>query len=231
MNLKPENQNYEIDLIELFHVIRKKILYLVLCVLLCGGAGFVCSYCFIIPQYEASVTMIVNSHQEGTASITNDQFTSSQKLISTYSVIIKSNIVMNQVINNLGLKTTDEKLADRITVSSVDNTQIMEIVVRDPDPATALSIIHEIAKIAPKQLVDIVEAGSCKVASHEKVSSEPVSPNLVKNTIFGAVIGLLLALTGIIIWYYTKERHIVTDEDVKLYLELPLLGMIPEVED
>ena len=60
--------------------------------------------------------MIVNTRQDTTSNVTSDQINSATKLVSTYSIIIKSDTVLQQVIDNLGLSLTYEKLAERVTV-------------------------------------------------------------------------------------------------------------------
>ena len=47
--------------------------------------------------------MIVNTRQDVNANVTSDQINSATKLVSTYSIIIKSDTVLQQVINDLGL--------------------------------------------------------------------------------------------------------------------------------
>lgn len=52
--------------------------------------------------------MIVNTRQDTTSNVTSDQINSATKLVSTYSIIIKSDTVLQQVIDNLGLSLTYE---------------------------------------------------------------------------------------------------------------------------
>lgn len=73
------------------------------------------------PKYQASALMIVNTRQDTTSNVTSDQINSATKLVSTYSIIIKSDTVLQQVINNLGLSLTYPELAGRVTVSAVDD--------------------------------------------------------------------------------------------------------------
>ena len=218
-----------IDLIELWHEIWKKIYIVVILAVVCGVIGWGYTRFMVTPLYEANVTMIVNSRQDVNVTLTNDQIVSSQKLVATYSVIIKSNTVLDQVIENLGLETTYSRLADRISVSAVNDTQVMRISVRHPDRETAYRIIDEIASLAPEILVDTVEAGSCKVISRVTVSEGPVSPSIIRNTLLAVFVGLVVAIAIIVIRYLSKERHIVDDDDVIKYLDLPVLGVIPWV--
>lgn len=220
----------EIDLLELAKEIMSRIHLVLLAALIFATVSFSYTKLAITPLYESSVSMIVNSRQDGNTSLTNDQITSSQKLVATYSVIIKSNTVLNQVIDNLHLNMSYKQLASAITVKDVNGTQIMNISVRNANPLTAYNITREIAEIAPSTLVDTVEAGSCKVISQVTAGEKPVTPNVTKNTMMGFALGAAVAIGVIVIWFLTKERHIVTDDDVQKYLELPVLGVIPEAE-
>lgn len=230
MNQIDHEMTDEIDLLELASEILKRLHLVLLAALICASVAFGYTKLAITPLYESSVSMIVNSRQETNPTLTNDQITSSQKLVATYSVIIKSNTVLNQVIDNLDLDMNYNQLSSAITVKAVNDTQIMNVAVRNPNPLTAYDIAREITVIAPDMLVDTVEAGSCKVISQVTVGERPVSPNVMKNTMLGFAVGLVIAIGIIVVWFITKERHIVTDDDVQKYLDLPVLGVIPELE-
>ncbi len=61
---------------------------------------------------------------------------------------------------------------------------------------------------------------------------EPVSPNIIKNTLIGAVLGAFLAMAIIVISYLFNDT-IMTAEDVEKKLGLNVLGTLPleEAED
>ena len=163
-NQSKENINF-IDLIE---SLRKYIFVFVAAVLIAGIAGFMVSKFFITPQYESEVMLIVNTKQDNTMTITNDNITSAQHLVDTYAVIIKSNVVLNQVIKNLNLDMTYRDLHDKINVSAVDDTQIMRIAVRDYDPKQAKEITKEISNIAPHFLVGAINSFKSRVRASER---------------------------------------------------------------
>ena len=227
--MNEKNFEDEIDLLELAKAVWKRIWLVIILGVVCAVIGFLYTEMMVTPQYEADVTLIVNSRMDTTANVTNDQITSAQKLVDTYAVIIKSNTVLDEVINELGLDMKYDTLVKKVSVSAVNSTQIMKISVQDPSPTQAYQIAKAISQIAPGIIVDIVEAGSCKVVSKVAVSEDPVSPSVMKNTAIAAMVGIVIALAIIVIQFLTKEKHIVNDQDVKAYLDLPLLGVIPEV--
>lgn len=220
----------ELYLSDLLQHVRHYLLVFIAAVILFGIAGFLISEYIFTPEYESALMMIVNTKQENTTTVTNDNITSARNLVATYSIIIKSNSVLDQVAEKLELSLDYRELYDMVYVSAVDDTQIMRIAVRDTDPKRAEQIVTQLAEIAPDFIVDAAEAGSCKVISKVSTGVDPVYPNTKRNVAFAMALGLMLSIVCVVIREVTKEVHIVDDRDIEKYLELPILGVIPEVE-
>lgn len=220
----------DIYLADLMRQLKRYIPVFIIAIFLFGMIGFCVSKFLITPKYESAVMMIVNTKQENTTAVTNDNITSAQNLVNTYSVIVKSNTVLDQVIDKLKLNMDYRTLYDMVYVNAVDDTQIMRVAVRDTDPARGEKIVSELAKIAPDIIVDAAEAGSCKVISKVATGEKPVYPSTKRNTAVAMAIGLLLAIVFAVLREMTKETHIVDDLDVQKYLGLPIIAVIPEVE-
>ena len=225
-----ENEGYEtIDLLEVLNAVRQHLLAVILTTVILAGVGFGVSKFLITPQYEASALMIVNTRQDTTSNVTSDQINSATKLVSTYSIILKSDTVLNQVIQNLGLSLDYQHLAERVTVSAVDDTQVMKVTVTSDNPEWARQVCEQITQISPDVILEAVEAGSVKVISNASISPEPVSPNVSRNTALGAVAGLVISV-GIVFLMVLLDNKINNEEDVSKYLDLTVVGVIPEYE-
>ena len=225
-----ENEEYDtIDLLEVLNAVRQHIAVLILCTLATAIAGFAITHFLITPQYESSALMIVNTRQDTTSTVTIDQINSATKLVSTYSIIIKSDTVLQQVIDNLGLSLTYEKLAERVTVSAVDDTQVMKVTVKSDNPEWARQVCEQITVVSPDVILESVEAGSVKVISSAAVNPTPVSPNVGRNTMLGGVLGLVISV-GIILLTVLLDNKIHTEDDVAKYLDLAVVGVIPEYQ-
>lgn len=226
-----DNQDYEtIDLLELLGVVRRHIVALLLTTVLAAAAGFAVSKFLMTPQYQASALMIVNTRQDTTANVTSDQLNSASKLVSTYSIIVKSDTVLNQVIANLGLNMSYETLAGKVGVAAVDDTQVMEITVTDANPDGARQVCEQITQVAPDAILTAVEAGSVKVISAASVDPDPVSPNVMRNTATAGVLGLVVCL-GVLFLQVLLDNKINTEEDVTKQLGLNVIGVIPDYEN
>ena len=227
-SLRSMEDEETIDLMELARLLWAHIVQIVaaavaaalICLLVCMFA--------LTPKYQASINMIVNTRQDTTTTFTNDNFTSAKNLISTYAVIIKSNTVLNEVIDTLDLDMTYGQLYGMVSVTSVDDTQIMKVAVTDIDAKRAGEIAQTIADIVPDVLVEKVEAGSCKTVSDVSVNPNKVFPQTKKYVVMAGLLGAV-AVCGVLVLAHLLHDTIVDDEDVQKKLGLPMLGLIPEV--
>lgn len=230
-NVERHDTRDTFDILELFQQTKKYFWILLLSTFLMGLVGFCFSKFLIEPEYESAITMIVNTRQDNSGVVTNDNITSAQNLVSTYAVIIKSNTVLNQVIERLQLNISFDELEENVYVNAVDDTQIIRIAVRNSSKELSADIVNAIAKIAPDVIVETVEAGSCKVISQVMTSNNPVTPNIMKNSLLSGALGFMISIIIVVLCTLLRVKKIVDDNDIQKYIALPVLGVIPEVEE
>lgn len=220
----------EIDLWELFQILLKNWLWILLSTLGCAILGLLITMFLITPKYRAEATMIVNTRQDQTATVTNDQITSAQKLVDTYSIIIRSRRVIDPIMEKLNIEADYESFVKNIIVESVNDTQVMSIQVENKDPEIALQVVQEIVDRAPGAIISTVEAGSVNVVSEPYVNSEvPVSPSKLKNTAIAAFIGLFIS-SGAFLLIAFLDNTFKSEEDIQKQLGLVTIGIIPTTE-
>ena len=230
--VKEQKNEKEIDLRFIFEILKKNIIPLVLVTVIVGAMSFFGSMLFIPKQYEADAMLIVNNKQTDNQGVGSGEIIAAQNLAEVYSIIIKSDTVLQQVIDDLKLNMTYEQLYKAISVSSVDSTQVISVKMRSTDADFAKKIIADVVKVAPPIIADKVEAGSVKVISEARISNNgnPVSPNLTKNAMFGAVIGFVITLAVVFIKAFFRNT-LKTENDITNTLGIPLLGIIPEIDE
>lgn len=230
--VKEQQGEREIDLRFIFEIIKKNIIPLVLVTVIAGAASFFGSMVFIQKQYEADAMLIVNNKRSDTTAVGSAEIIAAQNLAEVYSIIIKSDTVLQQVIDDLKLSMTYEQLKKSITVSAIDKTQVISIKMRSTDPEFAKEIIADVVKVAPPVIKEKVDAGSVNVISEARVSNNgnAVSPSLSKNAMFGALIGLVITLAIVFIKAFFRNT-LKTENDITNTLGIPLLGIIPEIDE
>ena len=222
-------RNYGLVVLELVQALKEKIALILVATMLAAGLSWFISAALLPKKYEASVNMIVNTRTEIVGIVTSDSISSAQDLVDTYAIIIKSNKVLNKVIDQLGLTMSYEELSEMISVDPIRNTQVMKIAADCSDAELAVRIVQTISEIAPSIVADAVEAGSCKVVSDVYTTGRPVSPNTVKNTIVGAALIFVLACAAVVLRDLLHD-YIIDESDLEKKLGLTVIGVIPDVE-
>ena len=112
-----QETEYEIDLRELFEIIKNR--WLLIVSITCSAViiSVILSFFILKPQYEASTTMIVSYKQNQESVMTYNDLQTSQKLVATYTEIVKSERILEEVINKLNLELSSKELIDKITVA------------------------------------------------------------------------------------------------------------------
>lgn len=210
-------QNDTIDLMVLMQLVKDKLVWILLSAILFGGVGYVISAFALTPKYEASINMIVNNQNPAAG------------LVDTYAVVIKSNTVLDQVIEDMGLEKNYGTLYSQVDVSSVNGTRVMKISVQDADLKLACEIVEKIANISADQVAKVVEAGSCKIVGDIYTTGTPVYPNTQRNVLKAAILGACIC-AGLFILRYLMDNTFESEEDIENKLDLPVLGVIPAIE-
>ena len=212
-----------IDLREYFAIIKKRFWIIALLAIISALISGVISFFMLNPVYEAKSTLIVNADKQAeTQIVTGDQITVTQKLAVTYGEIIKSRTVLDDVIKNLKLENTYESLSGQITVSPVNDTQIISISVQDTNPQKARDIANEIPKVFEKEAKRITKANDVQVIDKATLPKNPIKPNKVMNVVLGTMIGLFVVF---LIEYLDNKMK--TPQDIEKHLGLSVIGVIP----
>lgn len=232
MEKKEDIKETEIDLSVILEVLKKNVLPLILVTVLFGAGAFLGTNFFIAKQYKASATLIVNNKANNSNSGYNsNEIVAAQNLADVYSIIIKSESVLQPVIDKMEMNMTYEQLKSAITVSTVNSTQIIEVSVLSTEPEFAKKIVENVVKVAQPIITDKVEAGSVKVIDEAKISNNgnPVGPNASKNALIGVAMGFVVTLLVIFVKEFFNKRF-KSETDVTNTLNLPLIGIIPQVD-
>lgn len=224
MQDKPQEEN-EIDLLELFYVVLHKWKMIVLSLLLTGACGCLISIFLITPQYESTSVLYVLSKSTSITSLADIQMGSS--LTNDYVEVVTSRPIIEQVIQNLGLTDeTYESLKDKVSIDNPANTRLLKITVRDPQADVAKAIADELADVSKSFISIKMDQAAPTVTQYGYADGEPVTPNTVKNTVLGALIGAVLAI-GVVIVSYLLNDTIMTTDDIEKKLGMTVLASIP----
>lgn len=229
MEEKESVRESEIDLRAVLMLLRRHLAFLIIMALVFGAASYLFSRFFLKKEYEAKATIIINNLSDDQTTVNTGEMSAAESMADLYSIIIRSDIVLQDVINTKKLNMSYEEL--RSKVSATSNNQIVTISMRSTDAQEAKSIVQCIVDTAPPVIVDLVEAGSVGRIDDAKISNNgnPVSPNTRRNALLGAAVGLVLALAFVFLRELTNNTF-KTEEDITNVLKIPVLGMIPSID-
>jgi|LSQX01.1.fsa_nt_gb capsular polysaccharide biosynthesis protein len=223
---KHTNEEVEVNLVDLFRFIKSRLWIIILTGLIFASVAGLYSEFMLTPIYTSKTQLYIlgNSTATSTASLADIQI--GTQLTQDYMILVKSKPVANQVIKNLYLDMTTEEMADKVSVSNPNNTRILEIKVDYPSAYLAKRIVDEFALVATEQINKIMGIDKPTIIDEGNLPTYPSSPNILKNTILGCILGALLS-GGIIVALYMMDDTIKDSDDVDKYLGLSTLGLIP----
>lgn len=227
MERERDHSTYEddtIDLFELLMALKRKLWLIILAAVLGGGLFGVYSYYIPIPQYTSSAMLYILSKETTLTSLADLQIGS--QLSEDYKVIILTRPLLQDVIEQLDLDMGYRQLRSRITITD-SSERILTLTVTDADPRRAMQIVNQLAASASDYIGDIVEMIPPKIIEEGVVNVQPVSPNIEKNIVIGAMLGMLF-ICGIVTVRFLLNDTVQTEEDVERYLGLTVLASVPE---
>lgn len=220
----------ELDLKDLFNIFWSKRTQILLLIAIFIVIGFMYSYIFLTPKYQASTSILLaksNTSQSSDGTITANDLTLNQKLVSTYSELLKTETVLNQVINNLGIDKTVEELKKNISVSAKDDTEIIEIKVVDVNAKTAQKIANETAQVFISKIAkEYYNMDNVYVVDEAKEEKVPYNINHLKDLVIFGAVGFVIACIYVLI-LNMLDTTVKSKEDIEKKLGITVLTTIP----
>lgn len=201
--------------------------------LLIGGAASILA----TPSYLAETRLFVAIQSSGTVQELQQGNTFSQARVQSYVQTVSSPVVLQPVIDSLGLDLTAEELATKVEASTEANTVLINLAVTDDSPVQAAAIAQGVAT-SLVQAVDSLETPksggtspvSLSIIKPATAPLAPASPNTRLNLILGCLAGLTLGV-GAGILRTTLDNRVRGEADLRQVTDAPLLGGIAFDQD
>jgi capsular polysaccharide biosynthesis protein len=154
----------------------------------------------------------------------------SNRLVKTYSAILKSRTTLEEVIKNSELPYTVGQVNSMISTESVNETEVMRVVVTCGDPYDAAIIANSIAEVLPTRVTDIIDGASVSVVELAMPNTVPVAPNIFKYTVLGFILGAFAAALVIAVIAIFDDT-IYGEEYILETFDAPILAKVPNLLD
>lgn len=221
-------EEVEIDLLEIFFLMKKRIWILLVSGLILGCATGIFTHYGIEPKYSSTAKLYILTSSTSITSLTDIQIGTS--LTKDYIQLVQSRPVVEEVIENLKLNRSYEELLEQMTFSNPTDTRILVITAKDANPVLSKEIVDQFVEVSKVSISSIMKTEEPSIVELGYISDRPVSPNMTKNVAIGALFGIFAA-AAIILVLYLIDDTVKSSDDIEKYLNLNTLTAIPLKED
>ena len=227
----------EIDIKEILYFIFKKKFFVIILTILGIIAGVLYTKFLVTPMYSSNTTVVLSKPTTATTSyvsnneaITQNDITLNSKLVATYSEIMKSRAVAEEVKQTLNLNVSEQSLMSNISVTSKDDTEMLKIQVSNEDPVIAANVANTLSEVFKNKVKEIYNIENVTVIDKAIPSNLPYNVSYIKNAgLFGAV-GLVFSC-GILFLMFYFDTRIKSKSEVEELLGLEVLAVIPDMKN
>ena len=219
----------ELSLLELFKVLKKHIFMILISMILGAGISSAFMIFFVDEIYKSEAQLIVNQNSnidKEVAAVQYNDLQTSISLINTYSDIIKSQSLLQEVSNSLNNEISVPALRQNLTVEQSPDSQSFMIKANLGSPDLAQRVVATVTEkfidVLPKIYQD--NTTNVYVLSDASYNSDRVSPSLFRYIVIGAILGLLLSL--IMVFIREINDNTIRNEDFLMSIGLVNLGEV-----
>lgn len=205
------------------------VLLCVMCVF--GIVSFTISEYLLTPQYTSKGKLLVSSEIESKETNINiNTLNTSTRLVSTYIQIFKTKTFLKRIADLSQTNYTADQIGGMLSMSAVEETEVLEVKITCSSPTDAKILANLVLDNAQDEIDRIGQGGFVSVIDEATTPTSPSSPNVELFTVVGILLGVFAGVLLIFIIELLDTR-IKSEDDLVSRYELPILGLIPTIED
>ncbi len=218
-----------ISLAELWAMIRKHLVFIILAVFVCVGLAYGYTRFLEKPTYTAKTTLVVRiPTNTETGDITTSDISIAKSLALVYSDFLKTDQVMTHVIETLGIDYSIATLRDNVlTMTLGESSLLLYISAKTTDPNRSIAIVNQVATSGIAFINAEFESYGEKLAVLNVATSSIISRNTAMNLAIGLLLGGLISAAYVLI-REMMAKTIRSRKDIEKLTGLPIIGLIPD---
>lgn len=184
------------------------------------------------PTYTSTSSVFLTVESGGTAGELSQGATYAERQVTSYVSVATTALVLDPVIQELGLDTTPARLASQLSVSAPSSTSIIKISAEDGSPTGAAELSNAVANSLLNAVDELAPPGpegnrlvSATIIDSALVPTSPSAPRPTMNLALGGLLGLLLGF-GQAVLRSVLDTRVRTADDVEEITEAPVLASI-----
>lgn len=195
---------------------------------------------FMKKDYKATVKVFIGKQkfQNTIESYNNEEITLYQRLITTYSEVIKSKKLINKSINESkinSLREVEEKIEYEsvigdLTVNPITNTQIIELKYGSKNPQQSYNLLYSMTENLIAYSKELYPTVNIKVLEQVNVNSSALMSKKIIIMGIAFIGGLIVSIGGVVMMMYFNNTF-KSKESLEKELGLAVIGSIPDIEN
>lgn len=203
----------DINLLDYIQVVAKRWWLIGLIVIITTSLGYYYSQLNSVSLYQSETRILISS-EDGN--------------MKTLMVMIKDPIIMNSVINELGLEKSPGGLAGQINVTQMDESRVIQILVTDTDPVLAAAIANATAASFKEEIYSIIAFEGVQLLSAAVPNPMPINETQNRSVILAGGFGLLVGV-GLAFFLDSLDGTVRKEKEVEEILGVPVIGTIADL--
>lgn len=227
------------DILEVFVEIKDKWKNIVLIVLSFLLILSIYNIFFINKEYEANVKIFIGKQKfkNITETYNNEEINLYQRLITTYSEVIKSKKLINESIKGSKMNYLQDKykninydlLMENLTVNPIANTQIIEIKYKSLNPQQSYDLLYSITENLISYSKELYPNVNITILEQVHVNLNQLMNKKLTIIGLGLMLGLIVGIGGIIGVMYLNNTY-KNQKSLEEEIGLTVIGVIPKID-
>lgn len=218
----------ELELKQFLKLFWNRKIFIIFMMIVFGCLGWAKIQYFTTPVYQASGKLICARSEdrivEGTT-ITTSELSIPSSLAETYANLIKSDLIVNQVIQNLGLNMSTAQLRAAVELTPVTKVYY-QVSARSTDRVKASEIANEFIKVFSEEVQKFYAIDSIHTVDEAQIPEIAINMDVSKSIKIFVGIGFVVAAAAIMIMFIFNNT-VTNSEQIKRYTKLTTLASIP----
>lgn len=215
-----------ISISEIIDAVKKRWKIIALCTLIATLVSGIFTFFIIAPTYEASTKVFIGKEESSVENYNYNDITMYQKLLKTYSELIKTKDLINRSITNSEYELEVEDVLNNVSITTVADTQMIQIAYKSTSPNIAKNMLENITNEFITTAQELVPNGNVRVLETVELPEEPVAPNKKMNIAIAFILGMMVGLGIVFLLEYLVNTY-KNKEQLEKDLDIPVLGVIP----
>ncbi|MFT8350352.1 YveK family protein [Clostridium saccharoperbutylacetonicum] len=216
----------ELRIQDIFEILKRKWKLVIAVVSITTIITALVNFFLITPIFQVNSKVFIGKEENINSKYDNSDVQMYQKLLKTYSELMKTKDLIEDSINKNNLNISADEVIDNLKVTPMADTQILQVSYENKDKVLAREVLVSIIDEFMLESKTIIPNGNVKVIESAELPEKPISPQKALNVAIAFIIGFMVGASLALLKEYVDDT-VKTKEQTENVIGLPVIGMIP----